>query len=271
MDILRDKQYNYALHFILEAQQPKTSISISFNRKETQLKTLTIEKLINSREKARGLSEIIKIHSLQEFNRIYSFDLGSRNEVLMFCSDEIENSEYFNVLVLIKNNPNLNLVIDNVVKKLRKINRFRNVNFSTAENELVSIYYVEIIDGKFKFNTNECTQSKVDVVRKGEHVSVNKIFKTGILLTFLILTYFLITKSSENKIITPILVAVWIILIEMAIEKLIRDTSVLCREGKDNGSYFVLNTNYSFEDELKNEIKYDLNISSGELQTPKEE
>ena len=57
----------------------------------------------------------------------------------------------------------------------------------------------------------------------------------------------------------------------MAIEKLIRDTSVLCREGKDNGSYFVLNTNYSFEDELKNEIKYDLNISSGELQTPKEE
>ena len=108
MDFLRDKQYNHAIHFMLAAEQPK-----SWNRnkrKDTQLNFLTIEKLINSREKVLGFSEIIENHSLRKFNRICSFDLDSSNEVIMFCNDEIESSEYFNVLVLIKNNPNLKLL-----------------------------------------------------------------------------------------------------------------------------------------------------------------
>lgn len=269
LNILRDKKYYHVLHFVLSAEQPKKWFS--FKQNDTKVKTMNLEEIKKSNNEVLGFSEIIENHKLNEFTRIYSFDLNSSSEVLMFSKDEIENSEFFYILVLIKNNPNLNLIVDNVVKKLAKINKFKNINFSLEESELATIYSLEIINNKFELTNNKYGQSKIEIIKKGELVTISKtiLWATVSLIVFF---YYVIcnimacesTLFKMTKYILPLL-------IPPLIGKTFTYINVLRKNGKYNNSYFVLNTNYNFEDELKHKIKFDPNIPNDELQTPTEE
>lgn len=269
MNILRDKKYCHVLHFVLSAEQPKKRFI--FKQNDTKVKMMSIEEIKKSNNEVLGFSEIIENHKLSEFNSIYSFDLDSSSEVIMFSKEEIENSEFFYILVLIKTNPNLNLIVDNVVKKLAKINKFKNINFSLEESELATIYSLEIINNKFELTNNKYGQSKIEIIKKGELVTISKTISWAI-VSLIIFFYYVIcnimgcesTIFKWAKYILPLL-------IPPLIGKTFTYISVLRKNGKYNNSYFVLNTNYNFEDELKHKIKFDPNIPNDELQTPTEE
>lgn len=269
LNILRDKKYCHVLHFVLSAEQPKKRFI--FKQNDTKVKMMSIEEIKKSNNEVLGFSEIIENHKLSEFNSIYSFDLDSSSEVIMFSKEEIENSEFFYILVLIKTNPNLNLIVDNVVKKLAKINKFKNINFSLEESELATIYSLEIINNKFELTNNKYGQSKIEIIKKGELVTISKTISWAI-VSLIIFFYYVIcnimgcesTIFKWAKYILPLL-------IPPLIGKTFTYISVLRKNGKYNNSYFVLNTNYNFEDELKHKIKFDPNIPNDELQTPTEE
>ena len=82
---------------------------------------------------------------------------------------------------------------------------------------------------------------------------------------------FLNELNKGNASFLSIVVNCLIVVVGMLIEKLSKYINVFLEKGKYNDSYFVLNTYYNFEDLLEKEIGSDPNISSEELQTPKEE
>ena len=189
----------------------------------------------------------------------------------MFSKDEIENSEFFNILVLIKTNPNLNLIVDNVVKKLAKINKFKNINFSLEESSLATIYSVEIIDNKFELTNNKYGQSKIENKKKGELVTMSKTILYAAVSLIIFLYYVICNILACESTLFKISKYILPFLIPPLIGKTFTYINILRKKGKYNNSYFVLNTNYNFEEELKHKIKFDPNIPSDELQTPTEE
>lgn len=269
MNTLREKPYNYVMHFILSAKHPK--YYITSNKNNTQVEILTLPKLIDSKREVLGFSEIIQNHQLDNFNRIYSFDFDSCYEVFMFCKNEFEKSEYFNILVLIKNNPNLNLVIDKVVKKLREITKFKKITFSLSENDLATTYYIEIIDGKFEFKKDKYCRAKIENLKKFEFSNRIKLFLNLVFLILLIVIYWLCNEYNSKSILLAILILFVSSAISFFYQTILDSISGLLKKEKYNNHYFVLYTNYNFESDLEHRVKYDPNMASSELQPPTEE
>lgn len=269
MDILQQIKYYHILHFVLSAEQPKKMFSIMQN--DTKVQLTNLDQLKKSNSEVLGFSEIIKNHKLTEFTRVYSFNLDSSSEVLMFSKDEVEQSEFFNVLVLIGHNPNLNLVVDNVVKKLKKINKFKNITFSLATHDSATTYSIDLSDGKVEFKKNKYRESKIEVIKKGELISKNKIIKYIFIFFLLLISSYLsntyIRESAWNGIIMLIITTA----LSYILEKLLTFITILRKEGKYNNTYFVLNTNYNFREKLNYEANSDPNMVYKELQTPEEE
>lgn len=269
MDILREKKYNHVMHFKLSAEQSKSFAKKS--QADFKSETIGINKLIESNQNVNGISEIIDNHSLTEFSVIYKFDLDSSNTVFMFCNDEIKKTKYFDVLVLVKNNPNLNLIVDNVVKRLRHVDKFKKIYFSGVEDELVTTYHVQINEDKFEFRSDIHEQAQIDIVKKGTKVNGSKILKVGFLLIALFIINIIIQIIGKNVLIISIVSSIIMILFPFILDLFTSEFKKIFDEGKYNGDYIVLNTNYKFEYELKRNISSDPNISNNKLVTPGEE
>lgn len=269
MDILREKKYNHVMHFKLSAE--KSKIYVKKNRTDLKSEAIGIKKLMESNQKINGLSEIINNHSLNEFARIYRFDLDSSNTVFIFCNDEIIKSKHFDVLVLIKNNPNLNTMVDKVVKSLRDVDEFKKLYFSGAKDELVTTYHVQINEDEFEFRSDIHEQAQIEIVNNGTHVNGVKIIKMFSLFVVLFIINTIIIIKVRNGFFMSFLSSIVLIFITLILDIFASYIKKYIVEGKYNGYYVVLNSNYKFESELERNITSDPNISKNKLVTPGEE
>lgn len=269
MDILREKKYNHVMHFKLSAEHSKYFVKNS--RTGFKSEAIGIKKLMESNQNVNGLSEIIDNHLLTEFARIYRFDLDSSNTVFMFCNNEIKKTEYFDVLVLVKNNPNLNLMVDNVVKRLRHVDEFKKIYFTGVKDELVTTYHVQINEEKFEFRSDIYEQAEIEIVKKGTQVNGEKILRLGYLSVVLVIINAIITIIGKNDLILSFISSIITIIIMFILDKFTSHLKKHFEEGKYNGYYVVLNTNYNFESELERNITSDPNISDNKLVIPGEE
>lgn len=257
------------MHFKLSAEQSK--FFVINGRTDLKSKAIGTKKLMESIQNVNGLSEIINNHSLTEFARIYRFDLDGSNTVFMFCNDEIKETKYFDVLVLVKNNPNLNLMVDNVVKSLRHVDEFKKIYFSRAKDELVTTYHVQINEEQFEFRSDIHEQAQIDEVKKGTQVNRGIILNLSFLLIGSLLINFVILIIANKSIIMSLVSNILLIALQLICDIFGSSVKKRFEEGKYNGYYVVLNTNYKFESELERNITSDPNISNNKLVIPGEE
>ena len=189
----------------------------------------------------------------------------------MFCNDEIKETKYFDVLVLVKNNPNLNLMVDNVVKSLRHVDEFKKIYFSRAKDELVTTYHVQINEEQFEFRSDIHEQAQIDEVKKGTQVNRGIILNLSFLLIGSLLINFVILIIANKSIIMSLVSNILLIALQLICDIFGSSVKKRFEEGKYNGYYVVLNTNYKFESELERNITSDPNISNNKLVIPGEE
>lgn len=268
LEFIREKQYNYVLHFMMSTTRHKFPAFSAQDR--GRIKAKTIDELLNSKEKVFGFSKIIERHSLKKFPILCKIDLGGSDEVYMFSQDELDYSQYVEILVLIKNNPNLNLVIDNVIKKLKEMPRFKNWHFEISGNDVVTIYYLSVTNDKFEFDLSNSDRAKVETVIKDEYTSRNFSFQTIIfyLMALVIIYICLGTLNVDNQFMRGLASFFVAWLVNKTFDKV---DQLLNDKFNRKNNFLVLNMNYNFEDELKSKIEGDPNISERKLQAPREE